>query len=396
MIDNAEEEIPQEVIEEFEDMQNIINEQTTIIVRKIETIISNYLEKNTFIIKDEVCREVNEIEGISDYKIRFERLTFSEIIHFFIMKVATKKEILLKDFIRKDENTQSEKILILKGKEAQIFTYLIKNFEFLFMGNGIEKFYFEEAINYLEIKPEELEILKKKAIIKEWDEIIDFNFDVRGINDTYKESNNGVIERIFNTITYVKILSKIEEAKNKNKKLEIQYKKIEEKIDVSLEKIREAEEKIDVSLEKIREAEEKIKISNKKIRETEEKIEKGKIDIVGLLGIFVAIISIIYANISVSISNELSSIVITNISTVICILFLLGFIEKSIKNENNKIPIGIIWGISLFMSLILIIGMYSYMRYEKNNFIKYMENIYELKNKETTLELQHFTMSSDY
>ena len=367
MIDNAEEEITQEVIEEFEDEQNIINEQNTIIVRKIETIISNYLEENTFIIKDEVCREVNEIEGISDYKIGFEGLTFSEIIHFFI---------------RKDENTQSEKILILKGKEAQIFTYLIKNFEFLFMGNGIEKFYFEEAINYLEIKPEELEILKKKAIIKEWDEIIDFNFDVRGINDTYKESNNGVIERIFNTITYVKILSKIEEAKNKNKKLEIQYKKIEEKIDVSLEKIREAEEKI--------------KISNKKIRETEEKIEKGKIDIVGLLGIFVAIISIIYANISASISNELSSIVITNISTVVCILFLLGFIEKSIKNENNKIPIGVIWGISLFMSLILIIGMYSYMRYEKNNFIKYMENIYELKNKETILELQHFTIPSDY
>lgn len=382
MIDNAEEEITQEVIEEFEDEQNIINEQNTIIVRKIETIISNYLEENTFIIKDEVCREVNEIEGISDYKIGFEGLTFSEIIHFFIMKVVTKKEILLKDFIRKDENTQSEKILILKGKEAQIFTYLIKNFEFLFMGNGIEKFYFEEAINYLEIKPEELEILKKKAIIKEWDEIIDFNFDVRGINDTYKESNNGVIERIFNTITYVKILSKIEEAKNKNKKLEIQYKKIEEKIDVSLEKIREAEEKI--------------KISNKKIRETEEKIEKGKIDIVGLLGIFVAIISIIYANISASISNELSSIVITNISTVVCILFLLGFIEKSIKNENNKIPIGVIWGISLFMSLILIIGMYSYMRYEKNNFIKYMENIYELKNKETILELQHFTIPSDY
>ena len=204
-----------------------------------------------------------------------------------------------------------------------------------------------------------------------------------------------MIERIFNTITYVKVLSKIEEAKNKNKKLEIQYKKIEEKIDVSLEKIREAKEKIDISLEKIREAEEKIKISNEKIRETEEKIEKGKIDIVGLLGIFVAIISIIYANISVS-SNELSSIVITNISTVVCILFLLGFIEKSIKNENNKIPIGVIWGISLFMSLILIIGMYSYMRYEKNNFIKYMENIYELKNKETTLELQHFTMPSDY
>ncbi|HBJ80197.1 hypothetical protein [Fusobacterium sp.] len=395
MIDNAEEEIPQEVIEEFEDMQNIINEQTTIIVRKIETIISNYLEKNTFIIKDEVCREVNEIEGISDYKIRLKNFPFSDIIDTFIMKVTIKKEILLKDFIRKDENTQSEKILILKGKEAQIFTYLIKNSKSLFMGNGIEKFYFEEAINYLEIKPEELEILKKKAIIKEWDEIIDFNFDVRGINDTYKESNNGVIERIFNTITYVKVLSKIEEAKNKNKKLEIQYKKIEEKIDVSLEKIREAKEKIDISLEKIREAEEKIKISNEKIRETEEKIEKGKIDIVGLLGIFVAIISIIYANISVS-SNELSSIVITNISTVVCILFLLGFIEKSIKNENNKIPIGVIWGISLFMSLILIIGMYSYMRYEKNNFIKYMENIYELKNKETTLELQHFTMPSDY
>lgn len=67
-----------------------------------------------------------------------------------------------------------------------------------------------------------------------------------------------------------------------------------------------------------------------------------------------------------------------------------------VSYQNNKIPIVVIWGISLFISLILIIGMYSYMRYEKNNFIKYMENIYELKNKETTLELQYFTMPSDY
>lgn len=281
---------------------------------------------------------------LKEFKKRTDENIKFNIYNYLIGRIAQENNILLEPTGYNLPNNQNEEIIILKEKEAEFFVFIFKFYGNVYGDCYIPEKIFNEAKEFLNITDQLDKLQSEKILMKDGNKI---KSQIRFKNRALIFRNSEIEEKIFSRITYFRVN------------------------------------------EKIRETEEKILKSNKKI-------EKGKIDTVSLLGIFVAIISIIYANISVSISNELSSIVITNISTVVCILFLLGFIEKSIKNENNKIPIVVIWGISLFTSLILIIGMYSYMRYEKNNFIKYMENIYELKNKETTLELQHFTMPSDY
>lgn len=358
----------------------------------IENIIFEYLTKNRFFKEEELLEKLESLiqegvnNGIQNYKsilikdkkteedidiyLKHEKESLlkrerDNIINFNVPRIARKNRILL------EPHVLTEDIIILRGEEAEFFVFI-----FYIYGNTSDNYITKEAIieaeKFLEIELK-LENLIKDKILTKYGPGMSSIINCVEREDVFK--NKEIENLIFIYITTITM----------NKEIKM----IREKINESNIKINQSNEKIEESSERIQEAEEKIVESNKRI-------EKGKIDTVSLLGIFVAIISIIYANISVSISNELSSIVITNISTVVCILFLLGFIEKSIKNENNKIPIVVIWGISLFISLILIIGMYSYMRYEKNNFIKYMENIYELKNKETTLELQYFTMPSDY
>lgn len=354
-----------EIILEYLNKNRFFNEKELlamlkdIIAKEIEPSLSNY--KKSLI-------EKNEDKETMDALLKKEEKSLQTyMLRMFLIPILKNNRILLEPMIASDQ------IVILRDKEAEFFVFIFhiyKNDSNIL----ITKTAIEEAKRFLNIKTEELDSLITEGILHKYgSEKMRSKINCIDRRDVYE--NQKLEDIIFINITVIKI--------NKEVKL------MGEKINESNIKINQSNEKIEESSERIKEAEEKIGESNKRI-------EKGKIDTVSLLGIFVAIISIIYANISVSISNELSSVVITNISTVVCILFLLGFIEKSIKNENNKIPIVIIWGISLFMSLILIIGMYSYMRYEKNNFIKYIENIYELKNKETTLELQHFTMPSDY
>lgn len=361
-----------EIILEYLNKNRFFNEKELlamlkdIIAKEIEPSLSNY--KKSLI-------EKNEDEETMDALLKKEEKSLQTyMLRMFLIPILKNNRILLEPMIASDQ------IVILRDKEAEFFVFIFhiyKNDTNIL----ITKTAIEEAKRFLNIKTEELDSLITEGILHKYgSEKMRSKINCINRRDVYE--NQKLEDIIFINITVIKI--------NKEVKL------MGEKINQSNIKINQSNEKIEESSERIKEAEKKIKEAEEKIGESNKRIEKGKIDTVSLLGIFVAIISIIYANISVSISNELSSVVITNISTVGCILFLLGFIEKSIKNENNKIPIVVIWGISLFASLILIIGMYSYMRYEKNNFIKYMENIYELKNKETTLELQHFTMPSDY
>lgn len=130
----------------------------------------------------------------------------------------------------------------------------------------------------------------------------------------YYTINTNVMNEIFNKITYVKFFEKMEksekiinELKNKASEIEIQFK----------------------------ETEEKIKKAEEKIKKTIEITENTKIDTLALLAIFVAIISIIYGNISVSKDSDIKNIIITNVSTVACISFIMGYIEIFIK--NNKV-----------------------------------------------------------
>lgn len=297
----------------------------------IENIIFEYLTKNRFFKEEELLEKLESLiqegvnNGIQNYKsilikdkkteedidiyLKHEKESLlkrerDNIINFNVPRIARKNRILL------EPHVLTEDIIILRGEEAEFFVFI-----FYIYGNTSDNYITKEAIieaeKFLEIELK-LENLIKDKILTKYGPGMSSIINCVEREDVFK--NKEIENLIFIYITTITM----------NKEIKM----IREKINESNIKINQSNEKIEESSERIQEAEEKIVESNKRI-------EKGKIDTVSLLGIFVAIISIIYANISVSISNELSSIVITNISTVVCILFLLGFIEKSIKNEND-------------------------------------------------------------
>lgn len=127
----------------------------------------------------------------------------------------------------------------------------------------------------------------------------------------------------------------------------------------------EAEERIKESNRKMEEAEEKIEESNKKIEEAGEKIDKTiksientKVDTLALLAIFVAIISIIYGNIFASNTQSIKNIVITNVSTVACIAFILGYVEIFIKDNKIMKKEYFISAAMIIVALALIVSAY--------------------------------------
>lgn len=337
-----------------------------------EKIIFKYLNENRFfeekalfinlnyLIKEEVDEKLenkkeqlkSQNKSAEDIKaiLKYERKNFfieiKNVVKSHVLpRILRRNRILLEPFIA------SSKIVILREKEAEFFVFIFSMYK-----NDSDRLILRAAIeegkNFLDIQSE-LEKLIEDKILLIYGENMVSNINCNDRKETY---HNKMIENIiFNYIISIGMNRKIEKTNNIIKKTE------------------------------------------NKIKDFNKKIEKNKIDIITLLGIFVAIISIIYANISASISNELSSVVVTNISTITCIFFLLAYIEIFIKDKKNKDIIKYFGcGFVFIVALVLIIGFYIFMKYEKNNFIKYMENIYELKNKETTLELQHFTIPSDY
>lgn len=380
------------------DMANTENDIKKIEKREenIENIIFEYLTKNRFFKEEELLEKLESLiqervnNRIRDYKsilikdkkteedidiyLKHEKESLlkkerDNIINFSVPRIARKNRILLEPHIN------SEKIVILREKEAEFFVLIFQIFK-PDRADYISKDSLKEAENFLNIKEELNNLINDEILIKTNDGGILSQIDCISRSSNIYE-NVEIEKMIFTDITIIR----------RDKEL----KRI-------IKRINESNIKIDESNKKIEEIKIKIRNFNGKIIKTEEKIEKGKIDTVSLLGIFVAIISIIYANISVAMSDTLSSVIITNVSTVACIFFLLAYVEVFIKNQNEKNKLRSYgWSLIAIIALVINIWFYKKIQYDKNNFIKYMENIYELKNKETAfLELQHFTMPSDY
>lgn len=362
-----------------------------------EEIILKYLKKNRFFEEKKLLEKLNSIieeevissDSLSNWKEDLETKNIDEkakkhlleiekeilekeiknkILLYLIPKILRKNRILLEPHIN------SEKIVILREKEAEFFVFIFQIFK-PDRADYISKDSLKEAENFLNIKEELNNLINDEILIKTNDGGILSQIDCISRSSNIYE-NVEIEKMIFTDITIIR----------RDKEL----KRI-------IKRINESNIKIDESNKKIEEIKIKIRNFNGKIIKTEEKIEKGKIDTVSLLGIFVAIISIIYANISVAVSDTLSSVIITNVSTVACIFFLLAYVEVFIKNQNEKNKLRSYgWSLIAIIALVINIWFYKKIQYDKNNFIKYMENIYELKNKKTTLELQHFTIPSDY
>lgn len=362
----------------------------------IENIIFEYLTKNRFFKEKELLEKLESLiqegvnNGIKNYKsiliedkkterdidiyLKHEKESLlkrerDNIINFNVPRIARKNRILLEPHIN------SEKIVILREKEAEFFVLIFQIFK-PDRPNYISKDSLKEAENFLNIKEELNNLINDKILTK--------------TNDGGMFSQINCISRSSNIYENVEIENIIF--------INLTAIRVNNELKTITERINKSNIKINNSNKKIEEIKKKIRSFNGKIIKTEEKIEKGKIDTVSLLGIFVAIISIIYANISVAMSDTLSSVIITNVSTVACIFFLLAYVEVFIKNQNEKNKLRSYgWSLIAIIALVINIWFYKKIQYDKNNFIKYMENIYELKNKETAfLELQHFTMPSDY
>lgn len=337
-----------------------------------EKIIFKYLNENRFfeekalfinlnyLIKEEVDEKLenmkeqfkNQNKSAEDIEanLKHERKNlFIEIKNVVISHVLPR--ILRRNRILLEPIIASSKIVILREKEAEFFVFIFSMYK-----NDTDRLILRAAIeegkNFLDIQSE-LEKLIEDKILLIYGENMVSNINC---NDRKEIYHNKMIENIiFNYIISIGMNRKIEETNKIIKKTE------------------------------------------KKIKDFNKKIEKNKVDTITLLGIFVAIISIVYANISVAMSDTLSSVIVTNVSTVACIFFLLAYVEVFIKNQNEENKLRSYgWGLIAIVALTINIWFYKEIQYDKNNFIKYMENIYELKTKEASLELQHFTMPSNY
>lgn len=324
--------------------EEFFNELEIVIEKEIQSSLENTKES-----LEKIQSSKETIRGrLKEEKEKLEKEKRKYFLLSFIPKILIKYRILLEPTVGKRD------IIILKGKEAEFFSFIFFNYkssDYRFISENDTR----EAIIFLDIQNELEDLFHEKVLSEVKGGGIVSNIDCSADRDeVYK---NKQIERmIFDHIVSVNINNKIHRVN-----------------------------------ENIRKTEEAIKNFNNKI-------EKDRIDIIVLLGIFVAIISIVYANISVAMSDTLSSVIVTNISTVACIFFLLTYVEVFIKNQNKENKLRSYgWGLIVIVALAINIWFYKKIQYDKNNFIKYMENIYELKNKETAfLELQHFTMPSDY
>ena len=283
-------------------------------LEEIKDIIEDHID-NGIRFKKEFLEEREMEEKLKKLKIKFEEYINKKVFSLYFEK------ILMENFILLEYERKTNKIIILKEKEAEFFAFIFNFYKSECANDCISKKQVEEVKRFLDMEERVIEqLIKDEVLVKRDNE--DFFRSLIPIQRRREIYQNSEIEnKIFLKITSLNI----------NKK----FKKLKEEM-------KEAEERMKESNKKIEEAEKKIKESNKKIEEAEEKIDKTiksientKVDTLALLAIFVAIISIIYGNISVSNAQSIKNIVITNVSTVACIAFILGYIEIFIK--DNKI-----------------------------------------------------------
>ncbi|WP_294666173.1 hypothetical protein [uncultured Fusobacterium sp.] len=240
----------------------------------------------------------------------------NDIYSVYLPKVLNENFILLEY-----KEVTPKKIFILREKEAEFFAFIFNFYKNNCTMNVISREYIEEVKSLLDMGEEIIDKMAKDGVLFKINEKegVYSQIPIQSRREIFQSSE--IENKIFLKITSLNI--------NKN------FKKLKEEM-------KEAEAKIIESNKKIEEAEARIIESNKKIEEAEEKIDKTiksientKVDTLALLAIFVAIISIIYGNIFVSNTQSIKNIVITNVSTVACIAFILGYIEIFIK--DNKI-----------------------------------------------------------
>ena len=316
-------------------------------------VILEYLEENRYFERKELENRINEMkdekeayfkEEANFYEIFLEeehdlakkelreevegyeeeiRKNFNEkIFSFYLPKVLNENYILL-EFSR----NFPEEVFILKGKEAEFFVFIFNFYKNDCMWDIVSREYIEEAKSLLDMKEDMIDKLLEDGVlsVSEDGERFYSNIFIKDRREIFQ--NSEIENKIFLKTTSLNI--------NKNlKKLKEETDKIQEKIKESNKKIEEAEAKIKESNKKIEEAEAKIKESNEKINKTTKSIENTKVDTLALLAIFVAIISIIYGNIFASNNQSIKNVIITNISTVTCIAFILGYIEIFVKDNK--------------------------------------------------------------
>ena len=268
------------------------------------------------------------------------------IYSVYLPKVLNENFILLEY-----RDVTPEKIFILREKEAEFFAFIFNFYKNNCTMNVISKEYVEEVKSLLDMGEEIIDKMVKDRVLFKISEKegLCSEIPIQSRREIFQSSE--IENKIFLKITSLNI--------NKNfKKLKKEMEEAEEKIKESNRKMEEAEEKIKESNKKIEEAEEKIKESNEKIDKTIKSTENTKVDTLALLAIFVAIISIIYGNISASNTQNIKNVVVTNVSTVACIAFILGYIEIFIKDNKIIKKEYLISATMIIVALALIVSVY--------------------------------------
>lgn len=289
---------------------------------EIKDKIEEYLEKEKEIFRKGIEQEPEitgkEIEEESEEFKKEKRKHINESIYsIYLPKVLNENFILLASL-----NGAPKRIVILKEKEAEFFVFIFNFYKNNCFNNVILREYIDEAKLLLNMEDN---IISRLVLDKVLTGVIGgarfvTNIPIQNREDIYQSSE---IEK--------KIYFKIA-ALNINKGL------------IKLK-------------EEMKKTEEEILKSNKKISKTSKSIENTKIDTLALLAIFVAIISILYGNIFASNLQSVRSIVITNVSTVACIAFMLGYVEIFIK-DREIIKKDFIAIVLIIVSLALIISAY--------------------------------------
>lgn len=334
-----------------EGLENKINEIKDEIEEYFKKEIESYREffyKNFELAKEELSKEMKKElkQELKNYEEDIIKKFKKDIYSVYLLEVLNENYILLEYDIN-----FSERIFILKGKEAELFTFIFNFYKINCKSNIISREDIEEARILLNIEENVInKLIEDKVLLgKPNSKVFLSRISIQNRKEICQ--NLEIEKKIFLKISFLEI--------NKSLKvLKEEMEEAEERIKESNRKMEEAEEKIKESNKKIEEAEEKIKKSNKKIDKTIKSIENTKVDTLALLAIFVAIISIIYGNIFASNTQSIKNIVITNVSTVACIAFILGYIEIFIKDNKIIKKEYLISATMIIVALALIVSAY--------------------------------------
>ena len=311
-------------------------------------IYKEFLYENFELPKEELEKESKKEleEEIKKYEEDIRKNFNEKIFSLYLPKVLNENYILLEY-----ESKIPKRIVILLEKEAELFTFIFNFYKINCGNNLISREDIEEARILLNIEENVINklITDKVLLGKPNSKVFLSKISIQNREEICQ--NLEIEKKIFLKISFLEINKSL-------KALKEEMKKVEEKIKESNEKIEEAEEKIKESNEKIEEAESKIEESNEKINKTTKSIENTKVDTLALLAIFVAIISIIYGNIFASNAQSIKNVIITNISTVTCIAFIMGYIEIFVKDNKIMKKEYFISAAMIIVALALIVSAY--------------------------------------